>query len=92
MLITVLVAWDENRLIGKGNDLPWYFSEDLQLFKKRTMGNVVVMGRNTYDSIGKPLSGRANIVLTNRPVPLSLPLVEDTSVWTAQSVDEAVIF
>lgn len=61
----ILVAWDDNKLIGKNNDLPWKVKEDLKLFKARTMGSSLIMGKNTFKSIGnKPLPGRLNIVLS----------------------------
>jgi dihydrofolate reductase len=63
-MISFVVAMDENRAIGKDNDLPWYLPNDLKHFKKTTMGKPVVMGRKTYESIGKPLPGRENIVVT----------------------------
>lgn len=64
MLLSIIVAMDKNRVIGKDNDLPWRLSADLQHFKKITMGKPIVMGRKTYDSIGRPLPGRENIILT----------------------------
>ena len=63
-MISFVVAIDENRAIGKDNDLPWYLPNDLKYFKKVTMGKPIVMGRKTYESIGKPLPGRENIVVT----------------------------
>lgn len=63
-MISFVVAMDENRAIGKDNDLPWYLPNDLKYFKKTTMGKPIVMGRKTYESIGKPLPGRENIVVT----------------------------
>ena len=61
----ILVAWDDNKLIGNGNGLPWYLKEDLKLFKARTVGHSVVMGRKTWDSIGKkPLKDRTNIIVS----------------------------
>ena len=54
----------QNRAIGIDNKLPWHYSEDLQRFKTRTAGNVVIMGRWTYESIGKPLPNRRNIVIS----------------------------
>lgn len=54
----------ENRVIGRNNNLPWYLPEDLKYFKKTTMGKPIIMGRKTYESIGKPLPGRTNIVVT----------------------------
>ncbi len=55
---------DRNRLIGNQNQLPWHLPADLAHFKQVTMGKPVIMGRNTYESIGRPLPGRTNIVLT----------------------------
>ncbi len=66
-MISFLWAEDENRLIGKDNQLPWRLPADLKYFKKTTMGHPIVMGRKTYESIGKPLPGRTNIVLTRNP-------------------------
>ncbi|WP_226535642.1 dihydrofolate reductase [Fictibacillus halophilus] len=63
-MISFVVAMDEKRAIGKDNDLPWYLPNDLKHFKKTTMGKPIVMGRKTYESIGKPLPGRENIVVT----------------------------
>lgn len=55
---------DNNRVIGKNNDLPWSLPADLAYFKKVTMGHPIVMGRKTYESIGRPLPGRENIIIT----------------------------
>ncbi|QNG61556.1 dihydrofolate reductase [Bacillus sp. PAMC26568] len=63
-MISMIVAMDENQLIGHNNDLPWRIPADLAYFKKTTMGQPVLMGRKTFESIGKPLPGRENIVLT----------------------------
>ncbi|MCZ2258256.1 dihydrofolate reductase [Sporosarcina sp. G11-34] len=63
-MISLLVAHDQNRVIGANNDLPWHIPEDLAYFKKMTMGKAMVMGRKTYESIGRPLPGRLNIVVT----------------------------
>jgi len=63
-MISFLWAEDENGLIGKDNDLPWRLPADLKYFKETTMGHPIVMGRKTYESIGRPLPGRTNIILT----------------------------
>jgi dihydrofolate reductase len=63
-MISFVVAMDENQAIGKDNALPWYLPNDLKYFKKVTMDKPIVMGRKTYESIGKPLPGRENIILT----------------------------
>ncbi len=64
MRISAIVAMSENRVIGKNNQLPWYLPADLKHFKKVTMGKPILMGRKTYESIGRPLPGRSNIVIT----------------------------
>ncbi|MCY9737498.1 dihydrofolate reductase [Paenibacillus alvei] len=64
MNISIIVAMDENGGIGKDNKLPWHLPEDLKRFKQITTGHAVAMGRKTFESIGKPLPNRTNIVLT----------------------------
>lgn len=64
MKLSIIVAMDRNRVIGKGDALPWHISEDLKHFKKITMGKPIIMGRKTHESIGRPLPGRENIILT----------------------------
>lgn len=63
-MISLLVAHDLNRVIGVNNDLPWHIPEDLAYFKKMSMGKAMVMGRKTYESIGRPLPGRLSIIVT----------------------------
>jgi dihydrofolate reductase len=65
MIISLIVAMDENRGIGKNNRLPWHLPADFQLFKKHTFGHHIILGRKTYESLGKPLSGRPHIILTH---------------------------
>jgi dihydrofolate reductase len=65
--LAVIVAAAENAVIGRNNALPWHLPEDLRYFKKVTMGKPIVMGRKTFESIGRPLPGRANIVITRNP-------------------------
>ncbi|WP_412520662.1 dihydrofolate reductase [Staphylococcus simulans] len=64
MTLSILVAHDQNRVIGKDNQLPWHLPNDLKHVKKLSTGNTLVMGRRTYESIGKPLPNRRNVVLT----------------------------
>ena len=64
MNLSIIVAMSKNRVIGKDNDMPWHLSEDLKNFKKITIGKTVIMGRLTYKSIGRPLPGRKNIILS----------------------------
>jgi len=63
-MISMIVAMAENRAIGKDNDLLWHLPDDFKHFKSVTMGKPILMGRKTYESIGKPLPGRENIVIT----------------------------
>ncbi|MEN0649574.1 dihydrofolate reductase [Caldifermentibacillus hisashii] len=63
-MISFIVAMDRNGLIGNNNEIPWYLPDDLKRFKKITMGHPIVMGRKTFQSIGHPLPGRENIILT----------------------------
>jgi dihydrofolate reductase len=62
-----IAAMSENRVIGNGNKIPWHLPEDFKWFKQMTTGQVVIMGRKTFESLGKPLPSRINIVLTRRP-------------------------
>jgi dihydrofolate reductase len=64
--ISLIVAVAENAVIGKGGELPWHIPADLKHFKELTMGKPMIMGRKTYESIGKPLPGRTSIVITRR--------------------------
>ena len=66
MAIIGIVAVAENLAIGKGGKLPWHYPADLKHFKQTTTGNAILMGSNTWRSIGKPLSNRLNIVLSRR--------------------------
>ncbi|HNX36796.1 MAG TPA: dihydrofolate reductase [Candidatus Cloacimonadota bacterium] len=70
--LAIIVAMDSNRLIGKGNRLPWRIPEDLKYFRAKTLGHTVIMGKNTWQSLGKPLDQRTNVVLTH-DLSLSLP-------------------
>lgn len=64
MTLALVVAAARNRVIGLGNAMPWHLPADLRYFKKITLGKPVIMGRNTFESIGRPLPGRTNIVVT----------------------------
>jgi dihydrofolate reductase len=75
-MIKLIVACDENRGIGKDNELPWSSPEDMRHFKRTTMGHYVVMGRKTFESIGsKGLKGRVNFVLSR-----TLPLLQKDAI------------
>lgn len=64
MKISLLVAISENNVIGKDNKLIWHLPADLKLFKDLTLGHHIIMGRKTFDSIGKPLPGRTSVIIT----------------------------
>jgi len=64
MILSFIVAVSENNAIGKHNSLPWHLPEDLKFFKRTTMGKPVIMGRKTFESLGRALPGRLNIVLS----------------------------
>ena len=66
MPLTIIVAMSENRVIGRDGDLPWRLPEDLKRFKRLTTGHHVIMGRKTFETLGRPLPNRTNIVITRR--------------------------
>ena len=82
-MIAIIAAFPENRVIGKGNSLPWKIKGDLKHFKEQTTGKTLIMGRKTFESIGRPLPKRNNIVITSKDV-------ENTGVDVCRSVDEAI--
>lgn len=85
-MISLVVAMGPNREIGINNQMPWKLSEDLKNFKKTTMGHHILMGRKTFESIGKPLPGRTNIILSRN---------KDFKVKdciTVTTIDEAINF
>lgn len=67
MQVSCIVATAHNRVIGRNNDIPWYLPADLKYFKKVTSGHHIIMGRKCYNSIGRPLPNRTNVVLTRDP-------------------------
>lgn len=83
-ILSMIVAHADNRIIGKDNDMPWHLPADLAYFKKTTLGKPVVMGRKTYESIGRPLPGRQNIVITRDAN------YQAEGITTATSVEQAI--
>jgi len=73
--VAMIAAMGRNRVIGCDNKMPWHLPEDLKYFKATTMGKPIVMGRKTFDSLGRPLPGRSNIVIS-RQADLSIPGVQ----------------
>jgi len=82
--VSIVVAVADNGVIGRGNALPWDLPDDLQHFKRTTMGRPIVMGRKTFESIGRPLPGRLNIILTRDPSWTAL------GVSVASSIEQAI--
>ena len=68
MSLSLIVAMTKNRVIGKDNQMPWHLPADLAWFRQNTTGKPVIMGRKTFESIGRPLPKRTNIVLSRQPV------------------------
>ncbi len=81
MKLIIIAALNRKRVIGRGGKIPWHIPEDLKRFKELTMGHALLMGRKTYESIGKKLPGRRNVVITSQ----SLPNIEHY-----HSIDEAL--
>jgi dihydrofolate reductase len=75
-----IVAMASNRVIGRDGKLPWHLPEDLKFFKRTTLGHPILMGRNTYESIGRPLPGRKNVVLSSTmPATEGLDVIRDVT-------------
>ena len=95
MIIALIAAMDEDRVIGIGNRLPWQLPADMRHFRSLTMGKPVLMGRKTYDSIGKPLAGRHNIVVSQDHVfkPEGVTVVHsiDAALAAASDAPEAMV-
>ena len=86
MRISIIVAVAENGVIGRGGQLPWHLSADLQRFKRLTMGHTIIMGRRTWESIGRALPGRRTVVVTRQPN----YRIDDAGVAVAAKLDEAL--
>jgi len=84
MKLSIIAAMDRNRLIGNNNQLPWHLPADLQFFKRTTLGKPILMGRKTFESIGRPLPGRRNIIISRNPA------YQAEGCETALSVQEAL--
>lgn len=85
MNISIIVAMSRNRVIGKNNKIPWNLPEDRWHFRDLTKGHVVIMGRKTHESIGGPLGGRTNVILTREET------YRPSGCWTVSSISEAIV-
>jgi dihydrofolate reductase len=91
MTVTIVAAVASNGVIGQAGRLPWRPPADMRHFKRLTLGHVVIMGRRTYESIGRPLSGRTTIVVSRRPTAVFAPTDSPgAELFTADSVEAAV--
>jgi len=86
MIVSSIFAVSRNGVIGKDNRIPWYLPADLKYFKKRTLGHHVIMGRKTFESIGKALPKRTNIVITRNPFYVATNCIIVNSVEEALSI------
>ncbi|MGF1768216.1 type 3 dihydrofolate reductase [Enterovibrio makurazakiensis] len=95
MKISMIAAMAKNRVIGKDNTMPWHLPADFGWFKRNTLGKPVIMGRKTYESIGRPLPGRRNIVISRNSEWMAEGVESTTSIEEAlilvDGVEEAVI-
>jgi dihydrofolate reductase len=95
MIISIIAAMDRNRLIGNNNELPWHLPADLAHFKKITLNKPILMGRKTYESIGRPLPGRQNIVISrNKDLKIEGVTVVNTlegAIESLKDVDELIV-
>ena len=87
--INLIVAMTDAGIIGRGNELPWHIPEDLKHFKKTTMSNIILMGRKTFESIGKPLPGRKNFILTSDPESIPENMRNNENVFIFSSFKDA---
>jgi dihydrofolate reductase len=93
MIVSQIAAMSENHVIGKDNQLLWHLPNDLRHFKNTTSGHTVIMGRKTFDSVGKPLPKRRNIVITRKPVTIEgCEVVGSVEAALALCKDEQEVF
>ncbi len=91
MKLALIAAMDENQVIGIDNQLPWHLPADLKFFKKVTLGKPIIMGRKTFESIGKILPGRQNIVVTtNTSYSIKAPVPDNASLEIVTSLKNAL--
>ena len=90
-MLSMIFACDENGAIGKAGDLPWRQSTDLQHFKRITLGKTVVMGRKTWESLGRPLPQRRNIVMTRKGVEDNVETMDFDEIMALAQSEEVMI-
>jgi dihydrofolate reductase len=84
MIVSLVAAMAENRVIGKNGRLPWHLPDEIKHFKKLTVDHTVIMGRKTYDEVGRPLPNRRNVVISRNPV------FQPTGATVVPTLDEAL--
>ena len=96
MRVSLIVAWADDRVIGRDNALPWHLPADLKRFKQTTMGHHLIVGRRTWESIGRPLPGRKMIVLSGQDLELPEPVLRagsfEEAITTAREAGEDEAF
>ncbi len=80
-----IAAMSQNRVIGRAGAIPWHLPEDFRWFKRATMGGAILMGRKTFDSLGKPLPGRLNLVVTRGSAPPGVETIQDLAAFDPAS-------
>jgi dihydrofolate reductase len=92
--VSIIVAMADNRVIGQQGQLPWHLSADLRRFRKLTTGHSIIMGRKTYESIGRPLPQRRNIVISRDPqfAPEGVEVVDSLDAALAETASETEVF
>ena len=88
MILSAIAATSRNRVIGRDNDLPWHIPADMRYFMRTTRNHVVIMGRKTFESLGKPLKNRENLVITRDPFYAASGIVVTHSIEEAVSLAE----
>ena len=86
MIVSAIVATADNNVIGKDNDIPWYRPADLKYFKKKTLNHHIIMGRKSFESIGRPLPKRTNIVISRNPYFIATNCIKASSVEEALTI------
>tara|TARA_Y100001934_G_C12251207_1_gene725239 strand:- start:551 stop:1168 length:618 start_codon:yes stop_codon:yes gene_type:complete len=92
-IVSMIAACSKNMAVGKGNDIPWYIMEDFQYFKKKTLNKPVIMGRKTFQSIGRLLPKRTNIVVTRSPDAfdyMTIPEAKRNQLIIVSSIEEGL--
>ncbi len=89
-MISIVAAIDSKRGLGKNNDLLFKIPEDFKRMQKLTMGHPIIMGRKTFESIGRVLPGRTNIIITRDPSTLDISIYEESNLFVVRSLEEAI--